>query len=112
MSEPSEKICINFYKFKPGVMEQNRTTLIIVVACLSFLGGCESQDVAKQAIIILARSSTLPSEKSNKAKLEKMSSDEIFYNYYESVCTEAGHKTGSDQMRVCINKYMSGFQKE
>ena len=93
-------------------MEQNRTTLIIVVACLSFLGGCKSQDVAKQAIIILARSSTLPSEKSNKAKLEKMSSDEIFYNYYESVCTEAGHKTGSDQMRVCINKYMSGFQKE
>ena len=93
-------------------MEQNRTTLIIVVACLSFLGGCESQDVAKQAIIILARSSTLPSEQSNKAKLEKMSSDKIFYNYYESVCTEAGHKTGSDQMRVCINKYMSEFQKE
>jgi len=106
------KRSVSIFKIKPGVMEQNRTTLIIVVACLSFLGGCESQDVAKQAIIILARSSTLPSEKSNKAKLEKMSSDEIFYNYYESVCTEAGHKTGSDQMRVCITKYMSEFQKE
>ncbi len=62
-------------------MDKNPTTIMMVAACLSFLGGCESQDVAKQAIIILARSSTLPSEKSNKAKLEKMSSDEIFYDY-------------------------------
>ena len=35
-------------------MDKNRTTITMAAACLSFLGGCEPQDVAKQAIIILA----------------------------------------------------------
>ena len=90
-------------------MEQNRTTIIMVAACF-FLGGCESQDVAKQAIIILAKSSTMPNDKSAKDKLAEMSSDEIFENYYEGVCAEAGYKTGSNQMQGCIRKYMSELQ--
>ena len=92
-------------------MEQNRTTIIMIAACLFFLGGCESQDVAKQAIIILAKSSAMPNDKSAKDKLAEMSSDENFENYYEGVCAEAGYKTGSNQMRDCINKYMSELQR-
>ena len=64
------------------MMEQNRTTIIMIVACLSFLGGCDSQDVARQAIIILAKSSAMPNDKSAKDKLAEMSSDENFENYY------------------------------
>tara|TARA_E500000178_G_scaffold272523_1_gene270753 strand:- start:87 stop:368 length:282 start_codon:yes stop_codon:yes gene_type:complete len=93
------------------MMEQNRTTIIMIAACLSFLGGCDSQDVAKQAIIILAKSSAMPNDKSAKDKLAEMSSDENFENYYEGVCAEAGYKTGSHQMRGCISKYMSDLQK-
>ena len=92
-------------------MEQNRTTIMIVAACLSFLGGCEPQDVAKQAIIILAKSSTMPNDKSAKDKFAEMSSDDIFENYYEGVCAEAGYKTGSNQMRGCISTYMSELQR-
>ena len=92
-------------------MEQSRTTIIMIAACLSFLGGCESQDVAKQAIIILAKSSAMPNDKSAKDKLAEMSSDDIFENYYEGVCAEAGYKNGSNQMRGCINKYMSELQR-
>ena len=100
-----------FYNFKQGAMDKYRTTIIMVAACLSFLGGCESQDVAKQAIIILAKSSAMPNDKSAKDKLAEMSSDEIFENYYEGVCAEAGYKTGSNQMRGCISKYMSELQR-
>ena len=92
-------------------MDKYRTTIIMVAACLSFLGGCESQDVAKQAIIILAKSSALPYDKSAKDKLAEMSSDKIFEKYYEGVCGEAGYKTGSNQMRGCISKYMSELQR-
>ena len=92
-------------------MDKYRTTIIMVAACLSFLGGCEAQDVAKQAIIILAKSSAMPNDKSAKDKLAEMSSDEIFENYYEGVCAEAGYKTGSNQMRGCISKYMSELQR-
>ena len=92
-------------------MDKNCATIIMVAACLSFLGGCDSQDVAKQAIIILAKSSTMPNDKSAKDKLAEMSSDEIFENYYEGVCAEAGYKIGSNQMRGCISKYMSELQK-
>ena len=92
-------------------MEQKRTTIIMIAACLFFLGGCESQDVAKQAIIILAKSSAMPNDKSAKDKLAEMSSDDIFENYYEGVCAEAGYKNGSNQMRGCINKYMGELQK-
>ena len=92
-------------------MDKNRTTIIIVAACLFFLGGCEPQDVAKQAIIILAKSSAMPNDKSVKDKLAEMSSDEIFENHYEGVCAEAGYKTGSNQMRGCISKYMSELQR-
>ena len=91
-------------------MDKNHTTIMMVAACLSFLGGCESQDVAKQAIIILAKSSTMPNDKSAKDKHAEMSSDEIFENYYEGVCAEAGNKTGSNQMQGCIRKYMSELQ--
>ena len=91
-------------------MEQNRTTIIMVATCLSFLGGCEPQDVAKRAIIILAKSSAMPNDKSAKDKIAEMSSDDIFENYYEGVCAEAGYKTGSNQMRSCISKYMSERQ--
>ena len=92
-------------------MDKYRTTIIMVAACLSFLGGCESQDVAKQAIIILAKSSALSNDKSAKDKLAEMSSDEIFENYYEGVCAESGYKTGSNQMRGCISNYMSELQR-
>ena len=92
-------------------MDKNYTTIIMVVACLSFLGGCEPQDVAKQAIIILAKSSALPNDKSAEDKLAEMSSDENFENYYEGVCAEAGYKTGSNQMRGCISTYMSELQR-
>ena len=92
-------------------MDKNRTTIIMIAACLSFFAGCESQDVAKQAIIILAKSSAMPNDKSAKDKLAEMSSDEIFENYYQGVCAEAGNKTGSNQMRGCISKYMSDLQK-
>ena len=92
-------------------MDKNCATIIMVAACLSFLGGCDSQDVAKRAIIILAKSSAMPNDKSAKDKLAEMSSDEIFENYYEGVCAEAGYKTGSNQMRGCINKYMSELQR-
>ena len=92
-------------------MNKYRTTIIMVAACLSFLGGCEPQDVAKQAIIILAKSSAMPNDKSAKDKLAEMSSDEIFENYYEGVCAEAGYKTGSNQMLGCISKYMSELQR-
>ena len=92
-------------------MDKNRTTIIIVAACLFFLGGGEPQDVAKQAIIILAKSSAMPNDKSAKDKLAEMSSDDIFENYYEGVCAEAGYKTGSNQMRSCISKYMSELQR-
>ena len=92
-------------------MDKNHTTIIMIAASLSFLGGCESQDVAKQAIIILAKSSAMPNDKSAKDKLAEMSSDENFANYYEGVCAEAGYKTGSNQMRDCINKYMSELQR-
>ena len=91
-------------------MDKNHTTIMMVAACLSFLGGCESQDVAKQAIIILAKSSAMPNDKSAKDKLAEMSSDEIFENYYQGVCAEAGNKTGSNQMQGCIRKYMSELQ--
>ena len=91
-------------------MDKNRTTIMMVAACLSFLGGCEPQDVAKQAIII-AKSSAMPNDKSAKDKLAEMSSDEIFENYYEGVCAEAGYKTGSNQMRGCISTYMSELQR-
>ena len=84
---------------------------MIVAACLSFLGGCEPQDVAKQAIIILAKSSAMPNDKSAKDKLAEMSSDEIFENYYEGICAEAGYKIGSNQMRGCISAYMSELQR-
>ena len=53
----------------------------------------------------------MPNDKLAKDKLAEMSSDEIFENYYEGVCAEAGYKTGSNQMRGCINKYMSELQK-
>ena len=92
-------------------MDKNRTTIMMVAACLSFLGGCEPQDVAKQAIIILAKSSAMPNDKSAKDKLAEMSSDDIFENYYEGVCAEARYKTGSNQMRSCISKYMSELQR-
>ena len=92
-------------------MNKNRTTIMMVTACLSFLGGCEPQDVAKQAIIILAKSSAMPNDKSAKEKLAEMSSDENFENYYEGVCAEAGYKTGSNQMRGCISTYMSELQR-
>ena len=92
-------------------MDKSRTTITMVAACFSFLGGCEPQDVAKQAIIILAKSSALPNDKSTKDKLAEMSSDEIFENYYEGVCAEAGYKIGSNQMRGCISKYMSELQR-
>ena len=92
-------------------MNKNRTTIMMVTACLSFLGGCEPQDVAKQAIIILAKSSAMPNDKSAKDNLAEMSSDENFENYYEGVCAEAGYKTGSHQMRGCISKYMSELQR-
>ena len=91
-------------------MDKNHTTIMMVAACLSFLCGCESQDVAKQAIIILAKSSAMPNDKSAKDKLAEMSSDEIFENYYQGVCAEAGNKTGSNQMQGCIRKYMSELQ--
>ena len=77
-----------------GEMDKNRVTIIMVAVCLSFLGGCDSQDVAKQAIIILAKSSALSIDKSGKDKLAEMSSDEIFETYYEGVCAEAGYKSG------------------
>ena len=92
-------------------MDKNRATIIMITACLSFLGGCGPQDVAKQAIIILAKSSAMPNDKSVKDKLAEMSSDEIFENYYEGICAEAGYKTGSNQMLACISKYMSELQK-
>ena len=92
-------------------MDTNCATIKMVAACFSFLGGCESQDVAKQAIIILAKSSAMPNDKSAKDKLAEMSSDEIFENYYEGVCAEAGYKTGSNQIRGCISKYMSELQR-
>ena len=91
-------------------MDKNRTTIIMIAACLSFLGGCESQDIAKQAIIILAKSSAMPNDKSAKDKLAEMSSDEIFENYYQGVCAEAGNKTGSNQMQGSIRKYMRKLQ--
>jgi hypothetical protein len=75
-------------------MDTNCATIKMVAACFSFLGGCESQDVAKQAVIILAKSSALSNDKSGKDKLAEMSSDEIFETYYEGVCAEAGYKSG------------------
>ena len=53
----------------------------------------------------------MPNDKSAKDKLAEMSSDENFENYYEGVCAEAGYKTGSNQMRGCIKKYMSELQR-
>ena len=93
-------------------MKYNRNQIVLGVACVLGLIGCEPQDVVKQTLIAMAQSNTAPNGNSEKIKQKGMSSNRIFEDYYEDICADLGHKTGSDQMLTCVTIQIQNLYKE